>query len=641
MSLFGIFSAHGQEETQIDSNTYTFSITANRLSNQVNPEVKVINQNDIQKSGAQNVSDLLRMESQVRTQQSLDGSSSISFDLAGFGATADNNTLILLDGRVVSSADLATLPLSSIEQIEIMPHGTAALYGANTTGGVIQVITRSPLKRKPIKEVKMILGAYGDFRRDFILEQTSQDQLASVRLSGNQRDTDGYRKNAAATEEGYQFETNLQVSQNNLFKFGQNYARLKSQLPGALVLSDFIQDPTKSDSKNWGLSHHTNSYLSFQHDQDNIKLRFDAAQNSTNAYSIYAGSLYSPYTTTSQESTINPRGEISYLLGTIKSSTQLGMDRKISESSSAYSSNLPTVTYQDFQGYYLQQAFNWTNEWSTQIGYRQDELIQSRGNISTKDKPESSNIRIGFSPTKDQSYWFVWGKSKRFPTADDNNLTKTTGQLLQIQSSKDTALGGQWKTAIALINAELFQHHIENEIAFVNIDPTVNLFGGYNTNLPNTIHKGWKVSAKWFLSDEISLTTAYSLVKATFASGSQIEGTSVGGNYIPSVPKEIINLGLEWNMTEQTSMNTFANYRGRSYVGGDWQNELTRQPSIWLLDWNLVHQLLIRNYNITLQAGVRNLTNKNYYSSAFLSRGSTYVYSERPREVFVGASVKF
>src|SRR5262249_5756351 len=70
-----------------------------------------------------------------------------SVDLRGFGAFATANTLILINGRRLNDIDMAqvdlsTIPLTSIERIEITRGNSGAvLYGDNAIGGVINIVT--------------------------------------------------------------------------------------------------------------------------------------------------------------------------------------------------------------------------------------------------------------------------------------------------------------------------------------------------------------------------------------------------------------------------------------------------------------------------------------------------------------------
>jgi len=73
-----------------------------------------------------------------------------AFDLRGLGS---GNTLILVNGRrptvnasvfnaITTFVDLNRFPPSSVERVEILKSGAAAIYGADAVGGVVNLITR-------------------------------------------------------------------------------------------------------------------------------------------------------------------------------------------------------------------------------------------------------------------------------------------------------------------------------------------------------------------------------------------------------------------------------------------------------------------------------------------------------------------
>src|SRR4051812_48224521 len=79
-----------------------------------------------------------------------------SIDLRGFGAFATANTLVLINGRRLNDVDMAqvdlsTIPLNSIERIEITRGNSGAvLYGDNAVGGVVNIVTKTGVGGPPV-----------------------------------------------------------------------------------------------------------------------------------------------------------------------------------------------------------------------------------------------------------------------------------------------------------------------------------------------------------------------------------------------------------------------------------------------------------------------------------------------------------
>lgn len=81
--------------------------------------------------------------------------------------TNSGHTLILIDGMRVGSAtlgmtDIAALPLTQVERIEVVRGAASALYGTDALGGVIQIITR-PDANAPKFQATAGAGSHGTY----------------------------------------------------------------------------------------------------------------------------------------------------------------------------------------------------------------------------------------------------------------------------------------------------------------------------------------------------------------------------------------------------------------------------------------------------------------------------------------------
>lgn len=120
--------------------------------------VDVITQSDIKKMGSESLKDILNnvpgLNVQYGTFPSASSKSKSSVSIRGLGV---RGTLFLLDGRrlsgeVANPYDLERIPASQIEKIEIVKGPMSTLYGADATGGVINIITKKP-KRVNLKSI--------------------------------------------------------------------------------------------------------------------------------------------------------------------------------------------------------------------------------------------------------------------------------------------------------------------------------------------------------------------------------------------------------------------------------------------------------------------------------------------------------
>ena len=110
--------------------------------------VFVINQEDIRRSGATNIPDLLRMAPGVDVEQIDANAWAIS--IRGFNSRYSNKVLVLIDGRTVYTPSFSgvfweqlDMPLENIERIEVIRGPGATVWGANAVNGVISIFTKS------------------------------------------------------------------------------------------------------------------------------------------------------------------------------------------------------------------------------------------------------------------------------------------------------------------------------------------------------------------------------------------------------------------------------------------------------------------------------------------------------------------
>jgi iron complex outermembrane receptor protein len=121
--------------------------------------VTVLGREDIERSGAATVEDILRHIT-ANTAMMSDTNQGVGYavstaNLRGIGASS---TLVLLNGRRLAShpfgsiggfggtpsaVDLNSIPFGAIERIEVLRDGASAVYGTDAIGGVINFITRS------------------------------------------------------------------------------------------------------------------------------------------------------------------------------------------------------------------------------------------------------------------------------------------------------------------------------------------------------------------------------------------------------------------------------------------------------------------------------------------------------------------
>ncbi len=110
--------------------------------------IYVLTQNDIRRSGAFTLPDLLRTVPGVEVAAIQ--SNQWAVGIRGFGSQFSRGVLLLIDGRSVYTElfegvywDVQDVPLTEIDRIEIIRGPGATIWGANAVNGVINIITKN------------------------------------------------------------------------------------------------------------------------------------------------------------------------------------------------------------------------------------------------------------------------------------------------------------------------------------------------------------------------------------------------------------------------------------------------------------------------------------------------------------------
>ncbi len=189
VSLIGAFQAQAQA-LELDPVVVSAARTEQALSD-VLPSVSVVTRQDIEKSQAASLADLLQGEAGVEFGRNGGPGSTTSFFLRGQDS---KNVVLMIDGvraqtDGIGALQITDLPLHQIERIEILRGNAGALYGESAIGGVIQVFTRQG-KGTPHAYGALTLGSYGT--RGVYAGYGGSSEGYSFDINGAKSQSDGF-----------------------------------------------------------------------------------------------------------------------------------------------------------------------------------------------------------------------------------------------------------------------------------------------------------------------------------------------------------------------------------------------------------------------------------------------------------------
>ncbi|MCL6271785.1 TonB-dependent receptor [Sansalvadorimonas sp. 2012CJ34-2] len=182
---------------QANDTVYTLDdivVTATRTAQTVDQTlapVSVISREDIAKSQATSVPELLETLSGVQISQSGGPGSLTSLFIRG---TATNQSLVMIDGQRFGSATtggafLQYFSPDQIERIEVVRGPRASLYGADAIGGVVNIITR---KGTDVPEANLRVGYGSRNTRTASTNLSGSNESTKYNIGINRFLTDGY-----------------------------------------------------------------------------------------------------------------------------------------------------------------------------------------------------------------------------------------------------------------------------------------------------------------------------------------------------------------------------------------------------------------------------------------------------------------
>ena len=672
LSLAAVAQENGQQEV---SDADTIVVTATRFAepkSDAPTKIDVITRKEIERSGAFDVPEVLQtvgglnVIQQGGAQFGLDS----AVDMGGFGAgTAAANTMVLVDGMRMNPIDLsnvpwASIPISSVDRIEIQSGGSPVLYGSGAVGGVINIITQD--SNKSINQANITAGSFGTAMFNARSANTVDHTRYDVMLSG--QNSDGWRANSATSVGN----ASLRLTQDlgagdKVYAEGSMFSSfngMPSYLPGKVgtgtpqnSLKPFDSAQNNGSRVLTGVSQSISDLAKFEGE-------FTYNNQNTTYNSFNYNTSYGAYGARSGTSNINkwnldvtPR--IKFDFGAL-GKTILGFDYQQAAQGSINDDALYGGSYSSTanarvinRSFYLSQNTDLFSELGLTLGVRrqtQQVTLNSSDiaapNQSAENSATGAEAGLNYKYMEGQRAYFRYARSFRFATTDEfwaYGYDPTTyayysflNKVIKPQTGNEFDLGGEWTLDRHKLSAMIYTLKTNNEIQLVP-----NGYNQYNVNLPSVEHRGIKLSDRWQATDNLSFNggVTYQTQKMSNGTVNTTDGplTFNAGANMSGVPNWLVNLSANYQIATGVSTGVLMNYVGPQYYTGDIQNQYPKMPGYFVGD-------LYGQYKFsdsTLRLTVKNFTDNSYASFGGYSTSANkfYYYPNNPLAVYISYSI--
>jgi len=656
--------------------------------NEVPANVQVITREEIAESTSTNIPDILSQIGGLNIRSTAGGQLNLgaTVDMGGYGPTAKDTTLILVDGQRINPIDSSgisweSIPLDSINRIEILRGGASVQYGNGALGGVINIITNGG--SKTLNQASTSYGSFNTLVNNAIFRNTI-DQT-TVQLSANTSNTNGWRQNSAAN--AYSFDGKVTQSlggRDNVYA-DLFYSYSNQQMPGGTLGQVGQGNPQLAKFNNIGSGTAV----------DNSGIRMGLAKALSDTFNLEVDSFYSakttfftqPYYSTTASGvgafpTISPsftkyegwqanfspriKGDfgkfgtsiVGYEFNKANQSSAASYSSIMNQSAQAQGAVINPIASSANASLYNQSVYLIQRNPLTRVidfagGYRYQTQSASANGVSIWNGSANPNpnqtysanagdIAFNFKYLEGQRIYIKWNQSYRFPNVDEfwtwssAGGSPSFGGILKPQTAQTYELGGNWQLLKTNLTAAVFSSVSQNEILY---NPaTYN-----NSNSPYNINRtGANLNFLSAVTSQLSIGGGGTVQNAFYANG------PYQNQAIAQVPNLLLNARAIYALNNNWSLGGVVNYvsNQRYDAAPSYYSSLNVMPSYAVGD-------IYANYrtgNWDTRLTVKNVGNAQYSTyggygyvqfPSNSSGNSYYYYANDPRSIFLSAKYNF
>lgn len=566
---------------------------------------------------------LLSQQASLQVTQSSSVPNQQGIGLAGFGANAASNTLLLINGSPLGNAtgipvNLNHIMIETIDHIRLLTGSYGVWYGSQAVGGVVNLSLTPPAD----PHTDFTLG-WGN------LSQRSARLFVSRPLDKNNRLALSAMADHITHRAAQNKQSNAQVNLLYSHDSTQHHSRLTgflSQWHVDVPQGQIWGNPTPPAHSDSNTTHRT-GYI-------NIEDQYDAQPNVQWATHVSAyrdaatGFFRVPFDSTQHTFFVGER--LRY-----RKHFEAGIEGQGAHYQFHNTASEKQAGDLSLSGF-VRQTIPLSTHWhgvvggryalqTTQVQFQDQPRINSHSNLPVYE------AGLFFQLKPNTALYVRTDRNYRFAKADERSWTVDNARTLQTQTGQFYALGIDHTAPHHHLKAELFQLGLQHELAY-DPQPSASSPFGKISNLDPTLRLGIN------FTDDIPLNNAQHLqlqgnwVHARFQSG------PYAGAHIPMVSSLHASAGYTYHWNTRTSLQLIEQYRSAFYAANDTSNAGPMMPGYFLTHLQLIHRWSAYRW----QLSVNNLFNRHYVQFAdYFSTptSTTYFYAADGINIMLQLSV--
>jgi len=556
--------------------------------------VTKITREQIERSGARDVPELLRREAGVFVTNSTTNREGYVVEFRGFnnGGGNGSSTLVLVDGRRVnepatSNPDWAFIPLDNVESIEVARGPASALYGDNAVAGVVHIRTLRP--EKGLRAI--VRGRSGSFDTDggsAWLGGGAGPVTASAYFDGYQ--TDGYREHSALRGARGQMDVAVDLLGRGELGVRGGYDSSRRERPGALTREEIDDDPRQAapgSLANLRKARERFGQLWLDLElAEPLSFHFDAHHRRRNDRDTDGDPFFFFQSEAESDANgLNAQLELDVAPWGFRSRTIFGgdwlqEDVDFESVTGVFPFDMFSIFTSDtsarrkLMGLYLQEELNLTEDLILSAGIRRD-TVRYRGSDAAQLDRRFRERFEEWSPkgaltwrvAEPVSLYASYSRGFRFPNVDEAFGFFGFSPALEPQTSDGYEAGVKVRTRRIALNLAYYDMDVEDEIFLFPLPPPI---FGLNLNVDRVRHRGVELWANLRPCDWLELYGSYTWDDAKMRR--LFDSSAVKGLRMPITPRHRGNLGFTLFLPYGFELGANANYVGSRFATNDVAN---------------------------------------------------------------------